>query len=1058
MNGWRVSVGLLLMILAVRSGHAQIASGTISGMVKDSSGAVIPGANVSATNTGTGASRSGVTGADGSYKFSALPLGNYDIRAEHTGFQSEVKQGLTLNVGEEAVISFTLQIGAVGQTVAVTAEAPIIETNTATVSGLVAENEVRDLPLNARNLVELATLFPGVTIAREAGQGVPNGFATKLAIVGTRYNASLFQLDGADINDATGSAGGAAGILMGVETIREFNVVTSGYSAEFGKHTGGIFNAVTKSGTNQFHGSVFEFFRNDNLDAARWEDNALAKIVNGVPKTGVKPEFKRNQYGGTIGGKIRADKLFFFGSYEALRERLGITRTFSVPDAASRLSATINPAIRPFLDSYPLPTSTRPGATGIGDYTLGQTLPTDEHFFNARVDQTISEKDSLFVRYTVDDAGKTINTSFNANTANDTRTQYGAISQTHLMSPQIINVALFAYNRSIIAATPVKVDGAIYPTDSFTDREGPLGNISVTGLGTWGGSSTSPSVGLINQYQFKDDVYVTKGTHSIKLGFNVQRAQYLRRTFFNGGGQFNFTSLQNFLAGTVSRFTGMPLGSDPSVYPRQTLYGMYVQDDVRVSSRLTLNLGLRYEFVTTPNVLNGRISNLHNYLTPGQTLANLVLGNPLFLNPSLLNFAPRVGFAWDPTGTGRTSIRGGAGIFHDQILPGPFLFSYVSTPPFFRNADMQPNAEDPRPVPFPNAWFVQQERLLAQPQVEPFQYKAEQPAVYKYSADIQRAISASSSFEVGFAGTRATHLFRVLLTNVPFSETINGRLAVRATTPLVLIHPGFSRVRPKQSDTTSDYFGLRMSFNQRMTKGLMFRTSYTWAKAIDESSSYAGSADFGNNPGNSRYKELKDPGLSAFDVRHALTSNFTYDFPWQDVPGIGGKFVTGWQISGILTAQSGTPFTLSTGTLPTFLANGFVGDFPDQIAPVKYDTRNPDRYFDPTSFVNPPNSPTLGFIGNAGRNTVIGPGLATLNVVFNKRTPLAGERVHLQFRTELHNILNRPNFGQPNATLFNAQTAADLAAGTTTYRADAARIVDTDTTSRQLQFGLKVEF
>jgi len=455
---------------------------------------------------------------------------------------------------------------------------------------------------------------------------------------------------------------------------------------------------------------------------------------------------------------------------------------------------------------------------------------------------------------------------------------------------------------------------------------------------------------------------------------------------------------------------------------------------------LSLNLGLRYEFVTTPNVLHGRVSNLHNYLTPGQTEANLVLGNPLYLNPSLLNFAPRVGFAWDPTGSGKMSVRGGAGIFHDQVLPGAFLFSYVSTPPYFRNADL--NSTAAVPVRFPDAWYVQQDLLIGQSQVEPMQYKAEQPAVYKYSLDIQQALSAASSFEIGFAGTRATHLYRVLLTNVRDRIDANGRIGIPSTAPL--IPPGFGRVRPKQSDTTSDYFGLRMSFNQRMTHGLLFRAAYTWSKALDESSSFAGSMDFSNNPGNSRYKELKDSGLSAFDVRHALTANFTYDLPFANPGGVQGALTGGWQLSGILSAQSGTPLTVSTGTLPAFMANGFVGDFADQVGPVKYDTRNPDRYFDPSAFAPPPHTATLGIIGNSGRNNVIGPGIATLNLVLTKRTPLPGEGRSVQFRIEMHNLFNRANFAQPGASLFNTLTPA--------------RIIETDTTSRQLQLGLKLEF
>jgi len=1041
-----ITAALLMVYPAV----AQNPTATISGVVKDSSGAVVPGATVTVTNTDTGLNRSGMTAADGAYKFPALPVGKYEIRAEHPGFQSTIQSGLTLGLGQEAVINITLQVGAVEQTVAVTAEAPMIETTSANVSGLVSETQVRDLPLNARNLVELATLFPGVTIAREAGQGVPNGFATKLTIMGTRYNSSLFQLDGADINDATGSAGGAAGILMGAETVKEFNVVTSGYSAEYGKHTGGVFNAVTKSGTNSIHGSAFEFLRNAKLDARNFFDGR------------VTPPYKRNQFGGSLGGPIKKDRTFYFGSYEGLRERLGTTERFNVPSISLRNGflpgqaqpVTINPKVKPFLDSYSIPNGTDFG-NGTGQYVRSAGYPTNENFFTIRADHRISDKDSIFGRYTMDKADKRTTTNFNTNTLNTSKDQYVALGETRLFSAQVINVFLAAFNRSVLAQAPFPLPEFTSSVKSFTDREGPIGNIVVTGLSTWGAQSTTPSKALSNTFQFKDDVFYTKGIHSFKFGFNAERFQYLRNTFFNGGGQFNFSSLGAFLAGTVNRFTGMPRGSDPSVYPRQSLFGLYAQDDVRISSKLTLNLGLRYEFITVPNILHGRISNLPTYLTPGQTEANLILGNPMFLNPSLKNFAPRIGFAWDPTGTGKTSVRGGVGIFYDQVLAGPFLFSYVSTPPFFRNADIFATSSPS----FPDAWYVQQNLLVGQSQIEPFQYKANQPTIYKYSLDLQQAVFTNTSLEAGFTGTRGVHLFRAILTNMPIAQQLNGRLFIPSTAPLTL--PAFGRVRPKQSDVTSDYYGLRLGVNQRMTRGLLLRASYTFSKSIDDGTNFAGSLDFGNQIGQARYLAIKDRGLSAFDIRHALTVNSTYDLPGAHLAGAAGKLLGGWQMSGILNVQSGTPFDATSGVEPAWMSSGFVGDFPDRVAgvPIQYNTRNPDRYFSASAFSIPgapasaPNTANPGFVGNAGRSSLIGPGIAQLNIVLSKKIQLF-EKLNMQFRSEFYNLLNRANFRQPTGTgaqVFDPQTRG--------INRIIGQIVSTGSnTSRQIQFGLRLEF
>ena len=807
---------------------------------------MVPGAAVTVANVETGLTRSGSSAADGSYKFPALPVGVYEVRAEHPGFQRAVQSGLKLAVGQDAVITLTLQVGAVEQTIAVTAQAPLIETTTANVSGLVGENEVRDLPLNARNLVELAALFPGITMDKGAGGSVSKGFATKLAIVGTRYNANLFQLDGQDINDNTGSSGGAAGILMGVETVREFNVITSGYSAEYGKHSGGVFNAITKSGTNGLHGSVFEFLRNNKLDARNFFDGSTP------------PPYKRNQFGFAAGGPVRKDRTFFFGSYEALRERLGVTQTYNVPDAGARQGSLPNPAtgqtqtlavvsaVKPFLDSYPLPNARNFG-NGTAEFVRAQSFPTNERFFTVRVDHTFSVKDSIFGRYSFDNATRAMEQSFNTHNNNATRFQYAALGETRVFSPQVINTFLMGFKRSILSQFQSAIQGFTFPKQSFTTFPDAFGNLRVTGLSDWGGSTTYPSRSVLNEYQYRDDVNYSTGKHSFKFGFDAQRMQFYRLSSSGLGGMFTFQSLSQFMQGTVNQFNGLTPDSVPANYTRQTLYGLYAQDDLRVSARLTLNMGLRYEFLTSPYVPGGRVANMHEIFKPGLTLKDLTIGNPMFLNPSLKNWAPRLGFAWDPTGSGKMSIRGGVGVFFDQVLPGIQSLSFTGSPPFANQAFLF--ASD-RPS-FPGAIIEQGSFATAgAPALEPIQYHLKQPTIYKYSMDVERAVTANTRVEVGFAATRSVHLVRATLVNTPTAQVVNGRLFIPSNAPL--IDPAVGRFRAHVSDATSDYFGFRMQVTQRYSHGLMGRFSYTYAKVIDDGTNFAGSTDWSNSPGQSR--------------------------------------------------------------------------------------------------------------------------------------------------------------------------------------------------------------
>jgi hypothetical protein len=1098
----KAALVVLACIAFAIASSAQVITGTVSGTVKDASGAVLPGVTIQVQNTDTGVARMLISDERGYYTASNLSPGNYEVSASLEGFQTEVRRGFSVNVGQTSVIDFTLKVGAVAERIEVVAEAPLVETSNAVVTGLVTERQVHDLPLNNRSLIELAPLQAGIVVAVTTAPGASKGMGTKLAISGTRYNTNLFQVDGASINDLAGAAGSATNNLMGAETIKEFNVVINGYSAEYGNHSGGVFNAVTKSGTNTFHGSAFEFLRNDNLDASRWEDNKNGKT---------KPEFKRNQFGGSLGGPIARDRTFFFGSFEGLRENIGEIATFNVPGAELRrgdiqtLDANGNfvfarhrdvvPEIQPYLNFYPMPSPNGLRKDG-GTQELYQTIqrPAKEDYTAMRIDHTISEIDSIFGRYTFSNAYRVDSVDLAATNYNRSRNQSATLGYTRIFSPTLVNQLLISWARNNLTDADAVIHDDVISrlpsTYKFTTFPTTIGAFSVQNLSLTGFGNEGARNYLNNVYQLKDDLSYTAGTQSLKFGFNTQRNFLFALRHFNGQGNYAFQNggnacgtgtcngVDNFLRGMAQNFTALTRSSQDTSYIRNQLYGMYVQDDWRISDRITVNLGLRYEFITTPQVEGGRVSTLRDFTKPNQTMADLILGNPTFLNPSKKNFAPRIGIAWDPTGTGKTSIRTGAGIFHDQINPGTYNFSFLASPPYYivgnilgavpTAGTIDPATGQPlqagqnfRNNPhFPDAYYTQQTLLAAQPNIEGFQYDPKQPTLYKWSFEIQHEFPGDLAVTTGYSGNRGVHLFRVnTAMNTRVSQIRDGRIFIASNAPLN--SSGFGRIRPRFSDVTSDYHAFLLTVRKRLSRGLQFQTSYTLSKTVDDSSNFTGGSDWDNGSSGSRYFTVKDRALANFDIRHALVTNASYQLPGRNLAGIAGTVFGAWQLSGILSLRAGNPFDAAPGVNIGNFNN--LTQYPDLVGPIHYNPRNPDRYFDPSAFALPPGyaageAAALGgaFVGNAARGILIGPGSATLDLVLDKRFRIT-EQVNLQFRTEAYNALNRVNFGTPNGAVFlNGNIQPNGTRGT--VNPQVGQITSTRGNPRQLQFGLRLEF
>ena len=1012
-------VVVALLMLPVR-GTAQVTTATLAGVVTDDSGAAVPGATVTVRATATDAARTIVTDGEGRYRFPGLDPGTYEVTVELQGFQTTRRSGLTLSVGQNAAVDLKLSVGRMEDVVTVVGEAPIIDTTRSSIAAVVDAQQIRELPLNGRDFSQLTLLQPGVLASPTTSRQVDRGMGTQVSIAGARPNQISFQLDGTDVNfQGNGAPGSAAGGQLGVETVREFQVLINNYSAEYGRSTGGIVTAVTRSGTNTLAGAGFEFLRDEALDARDFFD----------PVDEPKPPLERNQFGGFLGGPVLRDRTFFFASYEGLRQELGRTSISRVPSRALRARTDINAAVRPFLDLYPLPNGEENAQSGI--YSVEIVEPTRENYFVGKIDHILSSTQNVSMRYSWDKASVVLPQQiplFSIDT--NTKAQFLVGEHKWVITPNLLNTVKVAWNRAYEATLNVN-NVEIDPSLLFIPGT-QFGSLGVSGLTTLGTDTNTPTFIDLKSLQIVQSLTWSRGAHSIKSGINWTRWFNDQNSSFTFGGTYSFTSIDNFIRNRANTFEGQAVTSTTDRKWRQSLIGLFLQDDWAIRRNLTLNAGVRYEFITVPTETEGRVASM-----PDPSASSTSTGLPLFENPSLKNIAPRAGFNWDISGDGRNALQGGGGLFFEPILSNIYRAYGNRTPPYYETIN-------PRNPPFPNP--VGAGSGTPQLRLDLVEYDLKNPYRVQYNLTYQREVLPRTVVTVGFLGARGFNQIRNIEWNQAVPQVLADGSYFFPPNP-VRRNPAFASIRLRTTDGESWYKALIVGASRRFSNNLALQASYTLGKSEDLGSQAVGSGDFDNSfqPAYGHDPET-NKGLSDYDVRHNFVFNYTWEIPAPAASGLRSLVLNGWQISGIVTMRSGVPFSplLAFDRARALPRSGGAGQRPDY-APGHSDTvlGGHEQYFDPQAYV----LPAEGTLGNVPRNSLIGPGYASWDSSLIKNFAL-GARRRLQFRVEAFNLLNRANFGLPAATVFNAAGRV----------ASAGEITTTVGTARQVQLGLKFEF
>ena len=1050
---------LSILILIAPGARAQMVGGTISGDVVDPAGSAIGRAEVVIRNDETGSERKFVTADGGTFAAPSVAVGVYSVTVSRDGFAPVSRTGIGLTVGQNVQLHLVLTLGNVQQTVSVVDTPAVVDTSTLQTQGLVDERQVKELPLNGRSFDQLIELNPAsvsYTTQRSGGVGTSNSSVGNMySVSGRRPQDNLFLLNGIEYTGASlinVTPGGTSGQLLGVDAVREFNVVSDTYGANYGKRTGAQVSIITASGGNKVHGSVYEFLRNSALDARNYFDQANI------------PEFQRNDFGAALGGPLRHDKLFGFGNYEGYRQHLGVSAVSFVPDNASRAAAS--PIVQPLLALWPVangPELLNPNGTpsGIAEAFANPPQHVREDFGTTRIDANLTANDLLFGVYTADDSDANTPSQNPYSTIYERlREQVVSVQEQHVFSPNLLNTLRVGFSRGAYYFTgqaPGSVPGWIAGK--------PIGAVVISGSTasngasqvTLGGANTgSNNQAVRNLFTVDEHVFWTHGRHQVEFGVWLQRLQSNDNLAQNQYGQASFSTLSAFLKGTVATFTVVPA---PTELGWRSLFGAgFIEDAWKVTPRLELRAGFRSESTDGWNEVHGRASNYgftNGVINTNPTIGSSALSN----NRAKFMPEPRIGVAYDLFGNGKTAVRANFGV-HRALLD-TLDYRLDQTAPFNTTLSFSNTTVD-------KLTSLASGSSTGSGQISPSNVQPDiaTPTVLSWTFKIEQQVAPATSLTIGYVGSHGYHQILSEDQNTPATVTCPAPGCPATLAPGTVFYPSTTKANPNVANTTSwvgqgvsNYNGLEVDVRRQLSHGLQLRGVYTFASNLDNGSAWntsvsANTPAFVMYPGN----PALDYGPAATNIRHAAAINGTWELPFSQgllAKPVAKELVGGWSLSGIATLQSGFPFSPQLGYNPT--GNG--------------DTRNPVRpnraagfsgplygktvqqWFNPGAF----SAPVSGTFGNVGRDTLTGPGLTELDFALAKSTTIH-ERLRAQFRAEFFNVLNHSNFTTPNAVVYSSgptpKTPTAAAVGSPT----AGVISATATTSRQVQFGLKLLF
>ena len=1077
---WPAIAGVFAaLVFTAAPSHAQVVGGSISGAITDSSGAAVPGATVIIRNQETGSQRQLTTDGSGLYNAPSISVGRYSVSASKEAFATQLREGIVVIVGQAVRVNLALSASGVTQQVEVTDKPPTVNLTTQQVSGLVDERQVKTLPLNGRSYDQLLTLNPATvnyTAQRSGSIGTSNSSVGNMfSVSGRRPQDNLFLLNGIEYTGASlinVTPGGTSGQLLGVDAVREFNVSSNTYSAAFGKRQGAQISIVTASGTNQLHGAAYEFLRNSALDARNYFDQQHI------------PEFQRNNFGGSLGGPIRHDKVFLFGNYEGYRQNLGLSNVALVPDGNARqgflpigpggslVNVGLAPGVPDLLQLWPQangpeltdPTTGKP--TGIARAFSNPKQTIREDFGTVRSDFNLGAKDLLFGVYTIDDSIAHTPTANPISVIDETlREQVASIEEQHVFSSHLLNTARFGFSRAsfyFLGSTTVDVPGFV------SGR--PVGAIVVSGSTASNGASQITGAGgnvgsnnavARNLFTVDDHVYWTFGRHQIEIGGWLQRLQSNDNLAQNQYGQASFATLQTFLQGKIKTFTIVPA---PTPLNWRSWFGAgYVEDIWKVTPRLEVRAGLRMESSNGWNEAHGRAANYqfsNGVINTQPTVGSSALTD----NRAKFLPQPRIGLAWDASGRGTTSIRASFGVQQslldnldyrlDQAAPYNATLAYSGT-----------TVSDP---------------IKGKSTISPSSVQTDiaTPTTLSWTLKFEQQVASQTSLTLAYIGSHSYHQILSLDANEPAFVVCPSTACPASIAPGTVYYPTTVKANPDVANTTSwvsagnaSYNALEVDVRRSFANGVQFRGNYTWSKNLDNGSAWNTSVS-ANTPAFVSVPQLPalDWGPAATDVRHIASLNGSWDLPFgpkrrfaSHLGSAASAAVSGWTLSAISNLQSGFPFTPQLGYNPT--GSG------DTRNPVRPDV-NPNfhgslyaggstaaranQFFNPAAFL----APAAGAVGNLRRDTLSGPGFANLDLSLAKST-MIHERINVQFRAEFFNVLNHTNLMTPNPVVFSSGPQQSTTASALTAPAvlsPTAGVVTAAATSRQLQFGLKLLF